>query len=440
MAKQITSIAKIAALCLVLWTTTTAAQSRPGEDLGENIGSLTNYLGTGTKAGSEDGEGGMMNRPSACVVVNDEALLIADSVNNAIRGVDLSGRSLQTVIGQLSNPGFDILAGTTARVGTPMSLVVDEAANVYFTDYGNNMVIKATGTAATLSIVAGQRDRGYANGAGATASFNGTSNLAWGAGGELFVSERDGNRVRRIGSDGVVSLVAGSEDSEAAFADDTGAAARFSEPNGLAYHEGTLFVADTKNQRIRAIDVSSGEVTTVAGTGTLGHVDGAGLQSSFVEPYGLTVNGGFLYIADKGNNVIRRMSLEDHTVETVVGNLEAGWTTRSIAREGKLYAPQGVCFSSTRMYITGDHSVSYIVMGGQDTPRPTTEAPATEAPETPAPTTEAPETTLAPEDGADDDDVANKTKAPKKEKNISAATPVAAVAAAVIAALLTVVA
>merc|ERR1711988_182019 len=125
----------------------------------------------------------------------------------------------------------------------------------------------------------------------------------------LFVGDFNNNRIRQIViSTGVVTTIAGS--GTATFADGTGDAASFNKPTGVAVSpDGTLlFVADYRSNRIRQVVISTGVVTTLAGSGTATFADGTGDAASFREPFLMSINpdGTMLFVADIGNNRIRQ--------------------------------------------------------------------------------------------------------------------------------------
>lgn len=145
---------------------------------------------------------------------------------------------------------------------------------------------------------------GFADGAGAEAKFGTLSGLAIDARGTLYVADTGNNAIRRITPDGRVTTIAG--DGIAGYQDGPGPQARFNAPIGLAIDtSGRLIVADTYNDRIRAI-APDGTVTTLAGSGEPGLFDGAAGLARFDTPCGVAIDtSGRIYVADTGNNTIR---------------------------------------------------------------------------------------------------------------------------------------
>jgi sugar lactone lactonase YvrE len=183
---------------------------------------------------------------------------------------------------------------------------------------------------ATLTVYAGDGQSGYVNGPAATARFNGPFGLAVGVGGALYVADTGNHRIRRISTTGLVSDLAGSGIS--GFADGPSDVAQFSSPNAVtAGPDGTVYVGDTNNLRIRAI-APDGNVTTLAGSGQVGYVDAVGTAARFTVTAAI-ISGpdGSLYVPDAANNVVRKITPAG-AVSTFAGN----------GRRGHVDGPHGV--------------------------------------------------------------------------------------------------
>jgi hypothetical protein len=103
-------------------------------------------------------------------------------------------------------------------------------------------------------------------------------------------------------------------------ADGAGLAARFKQPYAITSNSSHLFVADTHNHKVRKIEIATGIVTTLAGSGSVGSADGTGLAASFASPQGITTDGTHLYVADTDNHKIRKIEIATGVVTTLVGN------------------------------------------------------------------------------------------------------------------------
>jgi sugar lactone lactonase YvrE len=196
-------------------------------------------------------------------------------------------------------------AGPASRFSDPFGAVVDAHGNVFVADGGASNRIRRIGPDGLVATFAGGR-AGFADGPAAAAAFDTPSALAGDRLGNLYVADTGNNAIRKVAPDGSVSTLAGG--GEPGYLDGIGRAARFNGPVGVAVdREGYVYVADTYNDRIRRID-RDGKVTTVAGNGAPGSLDGTGTAAGFDTPSAVVVDkNGLLFVADTGNDAIRRI-------------------------------------------------------------------------------------------------------------------------------------
>lgn len=231
---------------------------------------------------------------AAWFLVQDGAAPMAEKIGA------IAGKRAPTAIGWraavLDLPGADKTA-----FADPYGLAIDRAGNVFVADAGENNRIVRIGADGVVTTLAGAKE-GFADGSGGAAAFNTPSGLALDAAGNLYVADTGNNAIRKVTPEGVVTTVAGA--GVAGFADGAAAQAQFNGPVGVAVDaKGNLYVADTYNDRIRRIGVD-GVVSTVAGTGAPGYLDGDGAQ--FDTPTGIAVDAkGMIYVADTKNAAIR---------------------------------------------------------------------------------------------------------------------------------------
>jgi sugar lactone lactonase YvrE len=212
-------------------------------------------------------------------------------------------------------------AGSTADpFCSPRGLAADNAGLIYVAGGTDDSVsvIDVDGSVRTL---AGSGDAGFADGPAEVARFFDPEAVALDAAGTVYVADTYNNRIRRIAPDGTVTTLAGS--GTHGFADGSPDTARFAYPRGLTLVGDTLYVADTDNNRIRAVDVQTGLVSTIAG-GDPGFADGPGTTARFRGPPGIDADlDGNLYVADRGNERLRKIA-PDGTVTTLAGTGEQG--------------------------------------------------------------------------------------------------------------------
>jgi hypothetical protein len=216
---------------------------------------------------------------------------------------------------------------TKARLDFPHGLAVDAAGRLLIADSGNERIRRVEGNG-TIITVAGTGESGADgdNGPAAEAELDSPVDVATGPGGEIYVAEADGNRVRRIDGGGRITTIAGT--GVAGFAGDGGLAtqAELDLPLALAVHGEDLYVADADNGRIRRIDTVGGTITTVAGNGGEEGDGDLATTTALETPDNIAVGqDGTLYIADRAADRVRRVS-RDGLITTVAGTGAPGFS------------------------------------------------------------------------------------------------------------------
>ena len=240
-----------------------------------------------------------------------------------------------TTLAGSGRQGYADGLGTAASFKWPYGVAVDMSGNVYVADTGNNRIRKITPNG-NVTTLAGSGSRGYADGQGTAAIFHSPfGDLAVDGSGNVYVADTNNNRIRKITPSGDVTTLAGSGRNSfngdtaviegSSYADGPGTKASFASPSGVAVDgSGNVYVADTGNHRIRKI-TPGGNVTTLAGSGSIGHVDGQGSEASFYEPTGVAVDESRnVYVADKGNARIRKITPSGN-VTTLAGSGSRGY-------------------------------------------------------------------------------------------------------------------
>ncbi|MFZ4773744.1 MAG: LamG-like jellyroll fold domain-containing protein [Terrimicrobiaceae bacterium] len=173
----------------------------------------------------------------------------------------------------------------------------------------------------------------------------------------LFSTSIDSHIIKKVNQTTQTTSVLAGKDGVAGFFDGAGNTAMFSSPRSLAYYAGFLYVADTNNQMIRAVNVAGGAVSTLAGAaGSTGSQDGAATVARFRTPYGITVDpSGNLYVADTGNHTIRKIAYITHEVTTIAGSAGQSGYADGIGAAARFNSPYGVAADSVGNILVTDY-------------------------------------------------------------------------------------
>jgi sugar lactone lactonase YvrE len=232
-----------------------------------------------------------------------------------------------------------------ALFSDPFGVAVGPDGTVYVADAGEANAIRRITPEGNVSTIAGGTE-GFADGVGATARFNTPSGLVVDAGGIVYIADTANHAIRRVDPTGRVTTVAGN--GVAGWQDGPGGTARFNGPIGIALDaRGRLLVSDTYNDRVRVIS-PTGEVTTLAGEGVPGLVDGPALAARFDTPTGLAVAAdGAIFVADTGNELVRRLA-PDGLVSTVQAIDVSGSVEGVVRPIGVAVSPAGLLYVTDR--------------------------------------------------------------------------------------------
>jgi trimeric autotransporter adhesin len=290
----------------------------------------------------------------AVAVANTGTIYAADTENNRVLRIDRNGPS-------------STVGGGDARASTPgalaWSVAVDSAGAVYIADAGAHRVRKVDASG-VVTTVAGTGTAGFSGDGGpaTSAMLSFPSGVAVDGAGILYIADHQNMRIRRVDKNGVISTVAGN--GRRGFGGDGGPATRASlnRPNRVAVdRSGALYVADVGNHRIRKVD-TRGIITTVAGNGSAGFSGdgGSATRASLDEPWDVAVSDqGTLYIADSNNSRVRAVGTNG-VLTTVAGGSadgeftgDGGQATNALLSLGYLHS--GIALDSGgALYITED--------------------------------------------------------------------------------------
>jgi RHS repeat-associated protein len=273
---------------------------------------------------------------------------------NAATPPGFASSTVSTLAGAAGSPGFTNGTGGAARFRNPAGLAAAASDVVYVADAGNH-AIRRVDSAGVVTTVAGNGNPGFLDGQGANAQFNNPQGVAIDASGNLYVADSGNHGIRRIDAAGNVTTIAG--DGTAGFVNGSGAAARFNNPRGIAVDAANkIFVADTGNHAVRRIDAGNA-VTTLAGDGTPGATDSPGARFNGLA--GIVVEGAqvYVYLADTGNHRLRRLD-GTNTVITLAG-LDRGFKDGTAA-QSRFADPAAVALDGSGHVVVADTTNSLV--------------------------------------------------------------------------------
>jgi thiol-disulfide isomerase/thioredoxin len=286
-------------------------------------GEVIDVAGSGGRGfGEGDFASASFDQPQGMALVDDgRTLLVADVGNHAIRAIDLQSRSVSTLAGNgIQSSTYPPRPGIApdVQLSSPWDLLADGDV-LYIAMAGSHQLWTLDLSSARLDSFAGSGGESVLNGPRASAELAQPSGLAIGDAGRIYFADSESSSIRWAdpGAEGEVGLLAGSANGlfDFGLVDGNGSDARFQHPLGVVHVDGLLFVADTYNSALRVIDLASGAVTTLAG-GDQGWADGP--EPRFSEPGGLSFASGYLYVADTNNHVIRRVHPATGEADTMV--------------------------------------------------------------------------------------------------------------------------
>ncbi|HWZ15721.1 MAG TPA: gliding motility-associated C-terminal domain-containing protein [Mucilaginibacter sp.] len=287
---------------------------------------------------------------------------VTDQLGNSIRKITAQGKVI-TLAGN-GRPNSIDGTGNTAGFEAPSGIVQDAMGNLYVTDNGSGLIRKVTPAGVVTTIAGNTMGFTEADGKGSAASFYNPVGITIDPRGNLYVADQGSGRIRKIDTAYNVTTIAGNS---AGYADGKGIAARFYGPTGITIDaQGNLFVCDDYNRRIRKI-TPQGDVTTVAGSSTPGSFDGTGTSAGFAGVTGIIAdNSGNLYVAESGTvSKIRKINAQG-VVTTIAGTGVSGYVDGFAAR-AQFNNPTGLVMDgSGNLYIAddGNNRIRKLTPGG----------------------------------------------------------------------------
>jgi len=287
-------------------------------------GVISTFAGAGLQTSSGDGgqaASAGLNGCSGVAVDLSGNIYIADTYNHRIRKVNSSG--VITTFAGIGSPTFSGDGGQAASAGlnSPINVAVDSSGNVYIADSSNNR-IRQVDNAGVITTFAGTGASSFSGDGGqaASASLNAPQGITVDLSNNVYIADTNNNRIRKVNAGGVINTIAGLGSSS--YSGDGGQAisAELNLPSDVSLYAGNIYIADSGNNRIRRVD-ATGVITTYAGMGTASFSGdyGPAISAGLSRPMGVTVDtAGFVYISDASNNRIRKVISGD-VITTLAG-------------------------------------------------------------------------------------------------------------------------
>ena len=262
------------------------------------------------------------------------------------------------LIGWMPDPNINVIVTVSPE---PVD-VTSDGTNLYVVDSGYSVIRKiviSTGEASNLAGSAG--DAGSTDGIGTAARFNYPRGIATDDT-NLYVTDAYSTIRKIVIATGEVTTLAGVPGAYGSN-DGIGAAARFHGPMGIVTDGINLYIADSGNNKIRKIVISTGEVTTLAGGGTGGGSgDGVGSAAEFNGPKGITTDGANLYVTDAIKNTIRKIVIATRAVTTLAGTPYASGAADGIGPAARFSSPGGIATDGINLYVSDYSTIRKIVI------------------------------------------------------------------------------
>lgn len=335
-------------------------------------GVITTVAGTGDRGPSGDGGpavNAQLTEVDAVAVGADGSVYLGDDFNHRIRRIDPAG-IISTVAGSGPDYPGDGGPATRAYLSSPTFTYLDEAGRLYIADSGNHR-IRRRDPDGTITSIAGNGARGFSGDGGpaVTAQLNSPLGVVVDAAGSLYIADTDNQRIRKVGTDGTITTIAGSGRREYSTDGIRATDADLATPIDLVVAgDGAILFTEAPTSRIRRID-PAGILTTIAGIGEPGFSGDGGpaTQARLAWPYALHVADGALFFTDDDNHRVRKIT-PDGVISTGVGTGVAGFSgDGGPAAAAQLDKPRAVIVDGDgNLYVSdaGNHRVRKIDRAG----------------------------------------------------------------------------
>lgn len=353
----------------------------------DTAGKISTYAGIGYPSSEHDGAlatSAGVNSPAQLALDGAGNLYFADTGNHAIRRVDAVTHIITTVAGTLATPGSspDNVLATSGMLRSPYGIVLDADENIYISDTENNLVRRVDASTGMMTIVAGTGVAGFANDdrLATTAQLNQPHGLAFDNNGALYIADKLNQAIRKLGTDGKLTTVAGTLNGTPGLTGDGGLplSATLNSPTAVAVDAvGNIYICDSLNNRIRRANITTGKMESVASyyytsiTTTNNNLLNAD-TISLSTPYAIALDGhNNLYVTDDFNKRVLKISSNKallHFPDMKVGKKSATPQILHIENDGTdTLTPSNILFNQSVLDVaTTTCSTSTIVAVGSN--------------------------------------------------------------------------
>lgn len=334
---------------------------------------INRFAGTVTPGFSGDGgaaTSAQLNTPTGIALDASGNVYFADTMNNRIRKIDSNGIIVTVAGNGVAGFGEDGGIATAAQLNNPRGIAVDTVGNLFVSDTQNHRIRKVN-SSGIITTLAGSGTAGYGGdgGAATAATINTPGGIAVDSSGNIYFADTKNHRIRRIAPNGIIATLAGTGVQN--FGGDGGPAggAMLNTPTGVAVDRvGQVYIADYANYRIRRVD-SNGVINTIAGNGSwgVGFDGGPATRAPVSNPTGLAVDSsGNIFFTEKYNGRVR-MVTADGTIYSIAGTGVFGYSgDGGAALAADLNYLEGVAVDAKgQVYVPVYHYVSNSTVSGQ---------------------------------------------------------------------------
>lgn len=335
-------------------------------------GLISTFAGTGSPGYTGDGgiaTAAKLQSPKGVSVASNGNVYAADTQNNVIRKVD-SLTGLITTVAGTGSPGSSGDGGqaTSAKLSAPQDVAVAPNGDLYIADTGNNEIRKVTAVTGVITRYAGTGSPGSSGdgGAATSAKLRSPTGVSLASNGDLYIADQGNNEVRKVAAaTGIITCIAGTGSPGSSGDGGAATSAKLRSPYDVAVNSnGDFYIADQGNNKVRKVTAATGVITTYAGTGSPGYGGDGGpaTDAKLQQPEAVAfASNGDLYVADNQNNVIRKITAGTGVISTVAGTGSPGSAgDGGPATLAQLKSPGGVAVSSNGdLYIadTGNNKI-----------------------------------------------------------------------------------